>query len=206
MAELRSSIINGSLEIFGTDPEKDFSLSVAGLSNLEELNVSGNIEVGGSLEIDGEIKATTITTTTMNSSGVITANGGITATTMTSSGGITTTTMTSSGVITANGGITATAITASGEITANSFNATSSIKAKENIKDCEISALDILSEVKIVEFNFKKQKEKKIGFIAENTNSLLSTKKQDKMDISNSIGLLIKSIQELNEKMEKKNG
>lgn len=92
-----------------------------------------------------------------------------------------------------------TGATFTGAVSAPSFNATSTIKEKENIKPVTVSAIDILKETEIVFFNFKKDLEKnlKIGFIAENTNSLLSTKNKDSMDIYNAIGLLIKSIQEI---------
>jgi len=92
-----------------------------------------------------------------------------------------------------------TGATFTGVVSAPSFNATSTIKEKENIKPVTVSAIDILKETEIVFFNFKKDLEKnlKIGFIAENTNSLLSTKNKDSMDIYNAIGLLIKSIQEI---------
>lgn len=84
------------------------------------------------------------------------------------------------------------------------YNATSARSEKENIRDCKLEALKLLEEVKIVEFNYKSDSEKnnRVGFIADDTSEVLSTKNKDKMDIGSSIGVLIKAVQELNRKVD----
>jgi len=59
--------------------------------------------------------------------------------------------------------------------------------------------LDIINKTDIVEFNYKDDldKEYKVGFIADDTDSILSGVNKDHMDSGNSIGLLIKAMQEL---------
>lgn len=92
-----------------------------------------------------------------------------------------------------------------GNIYATGFYASSSLKYKENISDYTDSALSILDKVKIVNFNYKNDENKipKVGFIAEETPSLLSTPDMDREDIYNCIGLLIKAVQELKEENRK---
>lgn len=89
-----------------------------------------------------------------------------------------------------------------GQIEAVSFNSTSTIEAKENIYPTTISAVDLINQTKIVDFNFKGFDEPKIGFIAEHTNTLLSGPEQKIMDHSNAIGLLLKAVQELSAEVE----
>jgi hypothetical protein len=84
-----------------------------------------------------------------------------------------------------------------GTVSANIFNATSTITAKENIQKFEERATDILSSVEVVSFNFKNDEENRIGFIAEDTHEYLAGKEHSRMDITNALGLIIKSIQEL---------
>ena len=96
-----------------------------------------------------------------------------------------------------------TTVTASGQISANSFNATSTRKAKKDIRPTTVDAVEILRRVGIVDFIFKKDRKKTphIGFIAEDTDSLLSTPRHDSMDLGNCIGLLIKAIQQLSDEL-----
>ena len=96
-----------------------------------------------------------------------------------------------------------TTVTASGQVSANSFNATSSRKAKKDIRPTTVDAVEILRRVGVVDFIFKKDRKKTphIGFIAEDTDSLLSTPGHDSMDIGNCIGLLIKAIQQLSDEL-----
>jgi hypothetical protein len=94
--------------------------------------------------------------------------------------------------------------TFTGAITATSFTATSSKTDKKNIKPFKKSALDIIDNVDIVSFKYKKSEDPmlQIGFIAENTDPLLSGEDQKGMRINTTIGLLLKAVQELNEKIE----
>lgn len=82
--------------------------------------------------------------------------------------------------------------------TQNLYN-TSTIEAKDVIGPTTINAVDLINEVEVVDFTFKDDPEKnvKTGFIAENTDPILSSKDQDKMDIYNVCGVLLKAVQEL---------
>lgn len=89
-----------------------------------------------------------------------------------------------------------------GRIDCVTINTQSTIEAKENIYPTTISAVDLINQTKIVDFNFKGFDEPKIGFIAEHTNSLLSGPEQNIMDHSNAIGILMKAVQELSAEVE----
>ena len=82
------------------------------------------------------------------------------------------------------------------------INTQSTIEAKENIYPTTISAVDLINQTKIVDFNFKGFDEPKIGFIAENTNTLLSGPEQNIMDHQNVLGVLMKAVQELSAEVE----
>ena len=90
-------------------------------------------------------------------------------------------------------------LTSFGVFSATSFKASSSRTVKENISKAEQSALDIINQIEIVNYNYINDTDKtsRIGFIAEDTPELLSTPQHDSMDINNSIGLLLKAVQEL---------
>ena len=107
------------------------------------------------------------------------------------------------GAQTMAGSLSLPSITASGMIQANSFNATSSRKLKKEIKPTLVSALDLIDSVEVVDFIYKNDENEipHIGFIAEDTDSLLSTPSHDKIDYTNCIGVLIKAVQELSEKV-----
>lgn len=97
-----------------------------------------------------------------------------------------------------------------GALTASSFNVGSLRKLKDDIKKMDFSALDIINDTEIVTFVFKsdKTKEPRIGFIADDSSSWISTREHNSMDIYNCIGVLMKAVQELSEEVErlKKNG
>lgn len=81
---------------------------------------------------------------------------------------------------------------------ATTLTQTSSRVTKTNIKPSTINALEMLMNTLVVDYNFKTDLETpKIGFIAEDTHPLLSTPQQNSVDITNCIGTIIKSIQEL---------
>lgn len=91
--------------------------------------------------------------------------------------------------------------TSTGGLNATYFNATSKRSAKENIIPFTQSALDIIDSTLITSFNFIGDEEKayRIGFIADDTHEYLSTKTHDQLDINNTLGLLLKAVQELRE-------
>lgn len=82
---------------------------------------------------------------------------------------------------------------------AGAFTNASRRELKENIEEYNVSAIDIIKDTKICSFNMKGDPEQdfRVGFIADDTNPVLSGKNQDVMDTQNCIGVLLKAIQEL---------
>jgi hypothetical protein len=94
-------------------------------------------------------------------------------------------------------------LTVTGNTTSNAFYQSSSRTLKTNIEQLEISGLDLLNQVNVVKFNYLNDLEnKRIGFIAEDTPIELSTKEQNVMDTNSTIGILIKAVQELTDKVK----
>lgn len=87
---------------------------------------------------------------------------------------------------------------------ANGFYATSSRKYKENIEKTSSSALDIIKQTEVVNFNYINDENKtpKIGIIAEDAPDILVSPDKGSVDTSNCIGVLLKACQELNERVE----
>ena len=78
-------------------------------------------------------------------------------------------------------------------------------KIKENITPFKKSAVKLINDVKIVNYNYIADADKnhKVGFIADDTDELLSTKNHNIMDQSNCIGILLKAVQELSAEIKK---
>lgn len=86
----------------------------------------------------------------------------------------------------------------SGQLVATGFYQASSRELKTNINPFTRSALDIIRDVTVVSFNYKTDIiNKHIGFIAEDTPEELSTRTKNVMDSNNTIGVLLKAVQEL---------
>jgi hypothetical protein len=90
-----------------------------------------------------------------------------------------------------------------GTLNATIFNGASSRTVKKNIKPFKGSALDVIKSIDVVSFKYKGDTEPQVGFIAEDTDPLLSGEEQKSMKINTTIGILIKAIQELEEKISK---
>jgi hypothetical protein len=91
-----------------------------------------------------------------------------------------------------------------GALGAASFFNTSSRDAKENIQPFAPSAVDILNEVDIVSYNYEVEQndeDTRIGFIAEDTPTILSGNNHDRMDTVSVIGLVMKSVQEIDKRI-----
>jgi len=86
----------------------------------------------------------------------------------------------------------------SGQLVATGFYQASSRSLKTNISPFTKSALDIIRDVTVVSFNYKTDIiNKHVGFIAEDTPEELSTRNKNVMDSNNTIGVLLKAVQEL---------
>ena len=85
-------------------------------------------------------------------------------------------------------------------------NGTYSLRSlKENITPFRKSAVKLINDVKVVNYNYIADVEKnpKVGFIADDTDELFSTKNHNIMDQSNCIGILLKAVQELSNEVKK---
>lgn len=95
--------------------------------------------------------------------------------------------------------------TSAGGVEATSFKATSTRMAKRNVQPTLYNGLDIINKTKVVDFIYREDEENEphVGFIAEETDPILSSPNQEHMDINNCIGILIKAVQELSTKVDK---
>lgn len=85
-------------------------------------------------------------------------------------------------------------------------NGTYSLRSlKENITPFRKSAVKLINDVKIVNYNYIADTEKnhKVGFIADDTDEIFATKNHNIMDQSNCIGVLLKAVQELSAEVKK---
>lgn len=92
----------------------------------------------------------------------------------------------------------------SGTLTATDVTITSSRKAKENIQSTHVKGTDLVDSINVVDFTYINDPDKvpHVGFIAEDTNPLLSTPGRNKMDYTNCIGILLKAVQELSARVK----
>jgi len=90
-----------------------------------------------------------------------------------------------------------------GILHAYGFNVVSKRALKENIKVFNKSALGLVKTVEVVEYNYilDPEKSSKIGFIADDTREEFSTSCHNTMDVTSSIGILLKAVQELDKKI-----
>jgi len=95
-------------------------------------------------------------------------------------------------------------INCTGELKAQKVTTTSLRSEKENISKYEDNAIDLINSINVVNFNYIKDKSKTrhVGFIADDTDELLSDN-HTSMDHQNCIGVLIKAVQELDKKINK---
>lgn len=93
-------------------------------------------------------------------------------------------------------------------VTAGAFYTTSTKAAKKNIVEYTSSAFDVLDRVNIVSFQYNNDvnEQPKIGFIAEDTPDILTGKDHVSHDHANSIGLLMKAVQELKSEIRELRG
>jgi len=90
--------------------------------------------------------------------------------------------------------------TIDGELTANAFNLASARIYKENIVAYTYNGMDLINSINVMAFNYKADpyKLQRIGFIADDTNPIFAGPDNDYFDVGNTVGVLLKAIQELN--------
>lgn len=86
-----------------------------------------------------------------------------------------------------------------GDVHADAFYTDSLRELKTNIVPSEISAIDMINSTEIVEFVYKTDLtgDTRIGFIADDTDPMMSSSQQNQFDIANTVGVLLKAVQEL---------
>ena len=93
-----------------------------------------------------------------------------------------------------------------GDISCISITTTSARAKKKNIVHSERNAVEEINKIDIVDFFYKEDinsLDQKVGFIADDTDAIFSTRFQNKMDISNCVGMLLKAVQELSAEIKK---
>lgn len=77
-------------------------------------------------------------------------------------------------------------------------------KMKENIVEFDRDATELVGDIDVVYFNYINDPDKSlhVGFIADDTDSLLSGNNHDRMEMSNCIGVLLKAVQELSNRVK----
>lgn len=156
-----------------------------------------NAEIGGTLDVNGESTLASATVEDLTQHRIVVVGSGGSLVDYT---GLTfdNTTLRTTKNVEVGGDLTVT-----GDTTSNAFYQSSSRTLKTNIEQLEISGLDLLNQVNVVKFNYLNDLEnKRIGFIAEDTPIELSTKEQNVMDTNSTIGILIKAVQELSDKVK----
>ena len=88
-----------------------------------------------------------------------------------------------------------------GNVTATEYYRTSSRKEKRNIKPYKDSALNVLLNTQIKTYNKRADNSPGVGFIAEDTDPILSGPDRKAHNFGAHLALLTKAVQELNDKI-----
>ena len=93
--------------------------------------------------------------------------------------------------------------TIDGELTANAFNLASARIYKENIVPYNQNGLELINTIDVMAFNYKADpyKLQRVGFIADDTNNLFAGPDNDYFDVGNTVGVLLKAVQEMSAKI-----
>jgi len=90
-----------------------------------------------------------------------------------------------------------------GTITSTGFVQSSLRSLKDDITPFRGSALDLIKSIDVVYYTYKVNPDiQKVGFIADDTHEIFSTKYHNVMDQGNTIGILLKAVQELQQEIE----
>ena len=95
--------------------------------------------------------------------------------------------------------------TCTGAIYAPAFHVTSLREYKENINNFAENAVDLIEGLTVVNYNLKAEEEPKeqyIGLIADDTDPKFSGRDQNKIMLGNTVGILLKAVQELSERVK----
>jgi hypothetical protein len=92
-----------------------------------------------------------------------------------------------------------------GSVKATSFAATSARdKKKDIVPTTHINAVEEINDIDIVDFTFKNDEtnRRRVGFIADDTSPVFSGENQRGFDINNTVGMLLKAVQELSKEIK----
>ncbi len=91
-----------------------------------------------------------------------------------------------------------------GTVTASNITAPSSRALKENIAPFADDALRLVEAIRVMSFNYiaDRSKDRRIGFLADETDELFSGRERDRFDLPNTIGVLIRAVQQLGNRLE----
>jgi hypothetical protein len=88
-----------------------------------------------------------------------------------------------------------------GEMTAMKFFTGSAAALKTDIRDFDTDALGLLEAIRVVRFRYRADArgQERVGFIADETDSLFAGDNHDQFDIPNTVGVLIAAVQRITE-------
>ncbi|MBW3630039.1 MAG: tail fiber domain-containing protein [Gemmatimonadetes bacterium] len=91
-----------------------------------------------------------------------------------------------------------------GSLSATAFNLTSSRETKEEITPFVDDALSLINRIGVVSFAYRadEAKRRRVGVVAEDTDPLFSGAERKHFDLANTLGVLIRAVQQLTGRME----
>jgi len=178
-------------------------ISSLGITTATTLNVTGVSTFAGITTVTG----TTLFANQLSVSGVSTFAGitTVTGTTLFANQLSVSGVSTFAGIGTFQSTLFANEVSVTGIVTAADFNSTSDANLKENVQTFE-NALDIVSELRGVRFNWKKDNKPSVGVIAQELEEILpelvSNTSPKTVNYNGIIGVLIEAIKELSEEVQ----
>lgn len=90
-----------------------------------------------------------------------------------------------------------------GSLNASAFNNTSLRVLKTKIEPFTENAVSLINDINVVGYEFKRNPgEFRVGFIADDTHEYFSGEEHNQMNLGNTVGILLKAIQELSSEIE----
>jgi len=92
-----------------------------------------------------------------------------------------------------------------GSLTATSFIQTSTREAKEEIAPFADDALGLIGGMSVVSFTYRadEARRRRVGIVAEDTDPLFSGAEQKHFDLANTLGVLVRAVQQIGERLER---
>ena len=92
-----------------------------------------------------------------------------------------------------------------GGLSATAFTLTSSREAKEEIRPFADDALALINRIGVVSFAYREDeaRRRRVGIVAEDTDPLFSGEEQKHFDLANTLGVLVRAVQEIGGRLER---